>query len=180
MEISRNFNKDKRGQFYMISAIALAAILIGIVSISNYIGKDSNPQIFDLEQELKIESRSVIDYGMYNALSDADFHTTLLNFTGNYANQATGKMDVYFLFGTPTNITVRGYQKEDISVIFEGSANTTITTESGVFIKTFNPGKSSTVLYIDGRGYDFELTIGRNIYFVLHEELNSNEYVVKW
>ncbi|MBU2503471.1 MAG: hypothetical protein KJ879_00230 [Nanoarchaeota archaeon] len=171
---------NKGGQFYLISAIALAAILIGIISISNYIGGSSSPGIYDAEQELRIEGRSVIEYSLYNSQSYENFHTTILNFTGSYVAENLGERDIYFLFGTPTNITVTGYQEEDNSIIFGGVANTTITTESGRFTKNLNPGESDVVLYIGERGYDFELTTGRNIYFILHEELNSNEYVVKW
>ena len=171
---------NKSGQFYLISAIALAAILVGIVSVTNYIGKDSNVRIYDLGEELKIESRSFVEYGMSQSLTDPNFHILFQDFVDDYVSHKSSEIDIYLMFGTASDLTVAGSQGTAKEIIFQGATNTTITETAGDFSDNLNPGTGSVMLWIGNSPQTFELTSEKNIYFVLYEELNSNEYIVKW
>jgi len=169
---------EKKGQFYLISAIVLGFVIIGIVSITNYIGKDANPRIEDLNEELKIESRSFLEYGLNNSLSDSAFNTNFGTFASDYVSYVKSEVDIYLIFGDSSDLTVAGSQKEAQTVILAGSGNTTITETAGEFNQNLNPGGSSIRLYFGEDYRDFTLRNGKNIYFLLSEELNSNRYVI--
>ena len=170
---------DKTGQFYLISAIILATLVIGIVTISNYSRKESNLKLHDIKEEIQIESAYVLDYGLYNGLSDAGLYTLLLTFTTDYINYQGKDKDLYFIFGDQNNITVTGYQgtKKQVSVS-SGSSQATITSEAGEFTGGINPGTDTVVLSIDDALYEFELNSGENFYFILSQKVNKGEYII--
>lgn len=166
---------DKTGQFYLISAIILATLIIGIVTISNYAKRESNLKLHALKEEIQIESAYVLDYGLYNQLSDAAFYSLLLDFTKNYIDyQGQGK-DLYFIFGNQNNITVTGYQELNKSVSLDGSV---ITTSSGEFIGGIDPTGTDIILTLDDSSYDFEIKSGKNFYFILSQKINKGEYII--
>jgi hypothetical protein len=168
---------DKTGQFYLIAAIILATLIIGIVTISNYAKKESNLKLHALKEEIQIESAYVLDYGLlkYKSSSEAEFYTLLLNFTKNYIDyQGQGK-DLYFIFGDQNNITVTGYQELNKRVSLDGSV---ITTSSGEFIGGIDPTGTDIILTINDSSYDFEIKSGENFYFILSQEVNKGEYII--
>ena len=163
---------DKAGQFYLISAIILATLVIGVFTISNYSRKESNLKLHELKEEIQIESAYVLDHGLYKEL---EFYVLLLDFTENYIDyQGQGK-DLYFVFGTLSNITVTGYQKSEKDVYLD---STLITTDSGEFNGGIDPAGDIVTLSIDDASYEFELTNGENFYFILSQKINSGEYII--
>ena len=170
---------DKTGQFYLISAIILATLVIGIVTISNYSRKESNLKLHDIKEEIQIESAHVLDYGLYNKLSEAGFYTLLLTFTTDYINYQGKDKDLYFIFGDQNNITVTGYQGTEKEVsVSSGSSQATITSEAGEFTGGIAPGTDTVVLSIDDTLYEFELNSGENFYFILSQKVNKGEYII--
>ncbi len=165
------------GQFYLISAIILAIIIIGIVTISNYSRKTTNVRLDDLKEELQIESENVLDYGTYNEFNQAQGHTLLNDFVQSYIDSESDK-DLYFIFGNPDNITVKGYQGSPQVVSLD---SLTITSSKGGFIGSINPvleqGKVS--VSIGTLGYEFDVKPGENFYFVIIQEIEGEKYVVK-
>ena len=165
---------DKTGQFYLISAIIIATLVLGIVAISNYSRRESNLKLHALKEEIRIESAHVLDYGLYNDLDEAALYALLLDFTKNYIDyQGQGK-DLYFIFGDQDNITVTGYQESAKVVYLDG---TLITNGAGEFNGGINPG-TDIVLSIDGMPYEFELTNGKNFYFILSQKINKGESII--
>jgi hypothetical protein len=166
---------DKTGQFYLIAAIILATLIIGIVTISNYAKKESNLKLHALKEEIQIESAYVLDYGLYNDFDEAELHTLLLDFTKDYIDYQGKNKDLYFIFGNQNNITVTGYQELNKRVSLDGSV---ITTSSGEFIGGIDPTGTDIILTINDSSYDFEIKSGENFYFILSQEVNRGEYII--
>lgn len=170
---------DKTGQFYLISAIILVTLIIGIVTISNYSRRESNLQLHALKEEIQIESAHVMDYGLYNQLSEAEFYTLLLDFTEDYINYQGKDKDLYFIFGDQSNITVTGYQETEKQVsVSSGSSYAIITDEAGEFTGGIDPTTDILTLSIDDTPYEFKLNKGGNFYFVLSQKINKGEYII--
>ena len=169
---------DKTGQFYLISALVLATLIIGIVSISNYSKKESDVELQNLKEGIQIESAYVIDYWLYNKLSQTEFYTLLSNFTKNYINYEGKDKDLYFVFGNQNNITVTGYQKTEKEVSISSGSSQIITNEAGEFTGGIDPGTDTILLSIDDMTYEFKLNRGENFYFVLSQKVNKGEYVI--
>ncbi len=57
---------NKRGQFFILTAVILSTIVIGLTTTKNYVKIYEEPQeFFDLTYELEEETGRVIDYGIY-------------------------------------------------------------------------------------------------------------------
>jgi len=169
---------NKKGQFYLISAVVLAMLITGIFTISNYSKKESVTKMNYLKEEIQTESAHLMDYVLYNELSQAESYNLLLNFTKNYINSQKKNMDLYFVFGNENNITVTGYQKTAKQVSVVSGSSSIITEEAGEFNGGINPEENSLTLYIDDGAYEFDLEQGENFYFVLSQKINKGGYIL--
>jgi len=170
---------NKTGQFYLISAIVLAMLVVGIFTIFNYSKKESGIKLENLKEEIQTESAYVLDYGLYNELSDAALYILLLDFTDDYIDYQKKDKDLYFVFGNQNNITVTGYQETEKQVsVSSGSSHATITDEAGEFTGGIDPATDTLTLSIGDALYEFKLNKGENFYFVLSQKINKGEYII--
>ncbi|MEN7982127.1 MAG: hypothetical protein ABFQ65_01625 [Nanoarchaeota archaeon] len=168
---------DKKGQFYLLSAIIIISIIIGFSAVSTYT-KTSEVKIFDLGEELDIESTNVLDYGAYNAVEDLD--TLLNNFASNYSEYIGEDKELSFVFGNPEDdsVTVINYEEVILGEVdYAGSKTTTRKrvsnkSSSDIEIET-NSGKKITKIRFKNREYEIELKPGENFYFVISQEVGE-------
>jgi len=97
----------KRGQFYLVAAIVIITILIGFSVVSNYSRNKEVVKLYDLKQELNIETAKVLEYGTYKE-EEAD--TLLSDFAKSYADYAGEGKNMYFFFGNFQKVTAVAYQ----------------------------------------------------------------------
>jgi hypothetical protein len=166
---------QKRGQFYLISAIILAAIVISLVTISNYSKKDESSDLQNLKDEIQIEGARVLDYGIYNGLSQVATNQLVQNFIQEYINFQSRDKNLYFIFGKDNNITLKGYQNEPHTITLD---SVTITNNSGAFLKTIDPATNNVNLIIDENPYSFTLKSGENFYFLISKKTRGGDYVI--
>ncbi|MEK6877986.1 MAG: hypothetical protein AABY22_00180 [Nanoarchaeota archaeon] len=171
---------NKRAQFYLIAAIVIILIVMGFYGVKNVIRSNANSErIYDLKNELDIESASVVDYGLYN---NEDTKELLDDFTSKYSDFAGQGKNLYFVFGDENQIIVKG--REDILTgsigVQIGGATTTIP----VFVKKdfkenlIRSGNEVKVI-IDSQEFIFQLNPGQNFYFVIEQNINEEKQVVK-
>ena len=66
-KVGNKFFRQKKAQFYLVAAIIIVMILVGIASIQTYaIAKPKPRKIKDISAELNEETSRIIDYGIYN------------------------------------------------------------------------------------------------------------------
>ncbi len=171
---------NKRGQFYLIAAIIIIAVIIGFVAVSNYLEKDESTKVYDLGEELKIESAQVLDYGIYNELDEVDMAGLLVGFIEEYSKY--GEINkLYFIFGNTEKIIFLGYQE------LEGEV--TIETGSGIsdllhlygrtpLNETYVSPGSKVIVKINGVEYAFDLKPGENFYFILVITSEGEQHVI--
>ena len=170
---------NKAGQFYLITAVILVMLVVGLFTIFNYSERGSDVMLNYLIEEIQIESAYVLDYGLYNELSDGVFYGLLLDFTEDYIDYQREGIDLYFIFGDQENLTITGYQETEKQVsVSSGSSYTTITNEAGEFIGGIDPETDTLTLFINDAQYTFKLNKGKNFYFVLSQKINKGEYII--
>ncbi len=103
--------KNRRGQFFLIAAVVIIVVTVSIVTISNYTQKKDTVKLYDLGQELGIESQSVLDYGTYSELNETQMKMLMENFIQNYVDYIGETGNLYFVFGNRQKINVIGYQQ---------------------------------------------------------------------
>jgi len=170
--------KTKRGQFYLIVTIIIAATIVGFAAVVNYSEEKSSVKIYDLGEELKIESENILDYGIYNELDETEMENLLINFIGNYSEYGEEK-DLYFIFGNREKIIVVAYQKLAGEIYVDaGNGNSQLTISEGTGTQEFYPSANEIIVTIKETEYKFELKKGENFYFVISQEIEGEQYVV--
>jgi len=182
--------KNERGQFFLIAAVVIIVVVVSIVTISNYTEKRDVVQLYNLGQELGIESKNVLDYGTYSELNEEQMKTLMESFIKNYVNYLGNDKNIYFIYGNKNKVNLAGYQAiaaEDVcvkTVTLEGvsSCNPYLTvgqtqefpSPSGeidkVVIRIGKPGEETE--------YEFALSAGENFYFVIWMNIGGEKYVI--
>ncbi len=155
------FPKNHKGQFYLIAAVIIITVIVGFITISNYSKKRTSVKLYDLGEELGIESQNVLDYGTFTYPDDEEGMNALWeSFIENYKDYAGGGKDLYFIFGDSGSLQVKAY--EDL--------------EEVDYDLTTNGGKISIV--IEDIEYQFDLKAEDNFYFVISQEIEGEKYVI--
>ena len=176
---------DKRGQFYLIAAIIIVISMIGFFSVLNYSKRTSFVNLYDLGEELRIESGEVLDYGFYNEFSETEIKLLLENFTESYAIYAGEGKNLYFIFGDEETIVVAGYQETtgNIVVNLGGASESDMHTfeiEGQTYdAVTYYPQGREVKVLIDGIIYPIDLKSGDYFYFVISQEFEGEKYFVE-
>ncbi|MCK5149360.1 hypothetical protein KAJ87_00345 [Candidatus Pacearchaeota archaeon] len=171
---------NKRGQFYLISAVIIIALIIVFAGVSNYLEKDEQTKLYDLKEDLEIESENVLAYGTYWAFDEAQMLNLLEGFIEAYSEYGEVQK-IVFIFGNQDNITILGYQQLEQEIINietgTGSYSLQIGGENATSETYENPGEDVIVI-VGGSAYEFELRKGENFYFILAQEIEGEQYVV--
>ncbi len=185
--------KNKNGQFYLLAAIVIIAIIIGFASVSNYIKNKSSVTIYNLKDELGIEGAQVLDFGTVKAdanviktgSSDVEYESGKIieHFTALYDWYKGEDKEIYYIFGNSQDVVAYKYTD-----VIEGSIE--IVGEGGQpkldiiarIRETLTPtviGGNKVKIKIENNDYDFELKAGENFYFVISQNVGDEKYVAK-
>lgn len=147
---------NKKGQFYLIAALAIVSIIIGIATVSNSSKVVKGSKIvYEIEDKLEIESEYVLDYGIVNKLNTIQL---MENFTRTFTDSSKN-LEFYFIFGKEENLKVYKY--------FNGTRITqSYSIESGNVKTTVN-----------GTEYSFNLTQGENFHYIIANDEGGERYV---
>ena len=166
----RGLHKNKSAQFYLLAAIVLVAIIIGLAGVMNYSKKKSDTKLIDLGEELGIEGSKVLEHGVYNP--DTDLINDFTEKYNDYAGQQ--ERELYYIFGDSTEVVMLTYQQIDVGKISFGGVNYQ-TTQEGLIRYTIPNPSNPIELKIGDSTYSFDLNPGENFYFVISQELTSGE-----
>lgn len=179
--ISKRY-QNKKSQFYIIAAVIIIAVFIGIYALTNYakVGR-KQIKIYDLGDELGIETGYVYDYGVYQ---EEDLNLLIDLWTDKYIDYTKGQEiieDWIFIYGNENELTASTF-----SLVTSGTVGLFIGGETKIDINTIAKIKEEHILVKGERKvsvkvppedftYDFELKLGENFFFVI----TSEEHVAK-
>lgn len=88
---------NKRGQFYLVAALIIITIMASIVTYKSYIKTTPiSYKIYDLGEELNLETAEVLDYGIYTG---AQQQSIMESWASNFsAYVESGEQDFVFLY----------------------------------------------------------------------------------
>lgn len=179
--------KQKKGQFFLIAAVVIITIIVSIATITNYTQKKESTKLYDLGEELGIESQQVLDYGTYSELNESEMNELMETFIKNYVNYIEEDKNIYFIFGNKDKINFVGYQElnnESVSVKINNEAYTSINVgntglkgETQTFPKVTEE-ISKVIIKIGDKEYQFALKEGENFYFVIWQKIGGEKHVI--
>ena len=155
--------KNKAGQFYLFAAIIIISLIIGFAVISNYSKTRTSTKIYDLGEELKIESAEVLDYGTYNEYSKEEMKDLLGNFTEVYSEYAGKDVAIFFISGNKEGVEIYDYPEEGGEGI--GEEQVEIIGEK-------------IIVTVDEIKYEFSLKSGENFYFIISQKIDGEKHII--
>lgn len=132
---------NKRGQFYIIAALIIAAIIAGLVSEANYAIRRPKPvKFYDLSKDYETEVTKIIDSGVYLSKGDDWINEAVANFTKKfleYAQEKDPNLQLLYLYGNRDEITVVNYAQGDAEIeIPEDPSKNQIISGGGAFAES--------------------------------------------
>lgn len=186
--------KNRKGQFFLIAAVIIIVVIVSVITISNYTSTKEEVKLYDLGQEIGIESQQVIDSGTYSGLNDEEMANLMENFAKNYVNYIEEDKNIYFVFGNAAQIHVLGYQEvdqtEQVCLVLnpttfgkskQQECYPVIMSETNDFPSDTNKGSVTirkVIINVGGTDYQFSLRAGENFYFVIWREIKGERHVV--
>ncbi len=168
--------RGKKGQFYIIAAIIIIGVLVGIFFAGNYAKtKKAYTRVYDLGDELNIETGNVYDHGVY---SEENVTELIRSWADTYKNYTRDVVENWILiYGDENKMTAMYFTLEDSGseCIDFGTSPVCVPQEQTVFAEgTLDPEGNKTIeVVFKGIDYDFELEEGQNFFFVI----SSGQYV---
>lgn len=174
--------EDKKGQFYIMAAVLIIFAIIGFATAQNYIKtEEENTRIYNIGEELLLETGSVYDYGTYQ---EQDTETVIEKWAGTYSNyiKENGIVeDWIFIYGNEEGMTALAFVTEESGSIglSVGDSDVTINIEKEKEVKEklgrVSDGKVKIVF--NNMDYKFYLEKGENFFFIIKKDnyIEKNE-----
>ena len=171
--------RNKRGQFYLIAAMIIIAMVIGLVTIVNTSQKQEFDEIIEAAEELSIEAEAVLDEAVIN---NKVVNTQIGTFIGHYI-EYTNVENVYFFYGEKPEITIKAYRKKTparIGINIGGDINW-FDIQNGTDDVTWGPSTVTgnlVTITIGDISHEFNWLEGNNFYYILSEGNEKDEEYV--
>jgi len=189
--------RNKRAQFYIISAVIVCAVIIGIAIVKNYAhGAEEPREFYDISSQIKDESARVIDYGI---LSQDRLKEFSKNITSNYAG-IDPNMELILVYGNSTNVTILNFGNQtahvgntDIPGALEDiESRIELNIGNKVFNKTdpvpnrlfmnewtqnFIPPNPDIVISVYDQDYNFKLYEHQQFFMIIKKSTKGEDYV---
>lgn len=169
--------QNKRGQFYLIAAVIIIAMVLATSALVNKATKQEFSEIQYAGEELSIEAEAVLDYGIKN---NQNMDILLKHFTKNYSDYSNVE-NLYFVFGDTSAVSVAAYRHYLPAVISVnvGGDNEPLEIPVATYTKEdYTPIGNVITLTINEIPYEFELKEGANFYFITSESDEEQEYII--
>lgn len=148
----------KRGQFYLITALIIIILIMGLIVVFNYSKRPKTPNIYELGEELKIESGKVLDYGAVTGSYPWD------EFTKNFTDYAGKEIKITYIVGSLGGI---GGSYE--AFYYENNLKKGATSYLNDPILTVTHNNLN---------YSFAFKKGENFYFVMSQSVEGEYHVI--
>ncbi|MBU0760825.1 MAG: hypothetical protein KJ600_00365 [Nanoarchaeota archaeon] len=175
--------KNKRAQFFLVAAVVIVAIIIGIAAV--YTNAEVPPEdttVYDLSKEINYEAGAVIDSGIFNSIDETDRNANIENLTDYYARTNIGT-DLIVVYGDMAEIFVVFYTTSSTGSVGIGlgsSAPTDYITTDRKFNSTFVPGEGEetiTIIISEDIQHTFKIKPGQTFFIILKKQRQGEQYV---
>ncbi len=159
---------NKRGQIYLIAAMAIIALMAGLILITNTSKKIINTRVEKLAEELGVESGKILNQGAYTGVYSWN------SFTRNFSSYVREDVEIIYIVGNRTTPPIGPDVINMDTFTYDNGNKITIPssiTSYGSPVKyVINVQKYDT-------NYTFEIRKGENFYFIISQEINGEIYV---
>ena len=167
---------DKKGQFYLIAAIVIVIIVLGMAGVTNYISvKDEPKDFYDIGENLGLEGAWVIDQGVYTNIGN--LNERVEEFAREFAEYvaATGEdFELVVAYGSKDTGKVKRYSMDSSGGVESelGTVPTYKITEAPI-----QDLSNVNEIIVEDTKYDLDVKENENFLFVLTTSRGFEKYV---
>lgn len=154
--------KNKKGQFYLIAALIIIAIIASLILNLNFAKITPEPLEFkELSENFEQEALQIIDQGVFNRDSLDTIQENLEAFARKYTeytSQKAPKTGFLYVFGNNKDISVVNYLLEGAEVTTKGENSTTLAGGNALTLHrlTFKVGEEKFIRDLEIKAKEFE------------------------
>ena len=173
--------QNKNPQFYLIAAIIIVIVIIGLSTVTNYVlTKDQPLKFYDLSGEAGEEGSRVVDYGIYQSKIIPDvIEEFLKNFT-IYSEEKEKDTEFVFIYGNDVEATATTYTTQGTggAGITYGDQTFMLSGEEK-YVPATQEIQNAEEIGVDllGKRYNFRLKEGENFLFIISKKRGEETYV---
>lgn len=169
---------NKRGQFYLITALFVILILFGTSSIATYTTIRPEPKIItDISNDLNRETYKIIEYGILN---EKDLNQIESKFAGEdiskYILEKSEDANIVFVYGNKNDVNALSVGKTDTGKITIGTFSFHANNEYSRKIKPIVKDGIVKVKVLN-KEYDFKIKDNEMFYFLIVKEKDGEIFV---
>lgn len=172
---------NKRGQFFLIAALVLIAIFVGLGAIytSSKVSTEDFT-VYDLSKEINFESSQVVNTGVLTGLSSTEIINRIKTLSEVYS-ESNQESDFLLVYGNETELNAFYYNNTEtgeigLSTGAETSPQITLQAREVTIIREQNQN-SLRVLLPNDINYDFNITSGQAFYIIIKKERGDEQIV---
>lgn len=198
---------NKRGQFFILTAVIIAAILVTFSQTINYAKTNKEPEKFyDFSSQIKQEGGEAINYGLYNGKDISPIMEDYITKLSQHAKSLDPNMELLIIYGNKNTVTIENYARNDTEFMAGNSKGTALGCSKTLISETsleldgteFNVPTSSTlkdyylyckktahpssdaeniIVNLGNSTYTFPLLNDQQLWVVLQKNADNETYV---
>ncbi|MFB6246725.1 MAG: hypothetical protein ABEI74_04000 [Candidatus Pacearchaeota archaeon] len=162
---------EKKAQAFLIGAVLLIGILVGLVTVSNYAETSGFSTLESKGEKIDIESEKVMDYALINKKPSEKLNSTAIkNFTLETTKSLGPKTKIYFI----ENSSYSGNSGPIDCYNWNTSKNPAKKEYCQTYIKN-----QKIISTIERSNQTFPKTQGKHFYFVMIKESQGERHIYK-
>lgn len=172
---------NKKGQFFLIAALVMIAIFIGLGAIytSSRVSRE-DLTTYDLSKEINFEASQVVNTGILSGLTSTQIIGKVKSLSDVYS-QANQESDFLLVYGNTTELNVFYYNNTETGQIGLSTGTDSYPTLTlharDVTVVTQNNQQSLKVILPSNISYDFNITSGQTFYIIIKKERGDEQIV---
>ncbi len=193
---------DKRGQFFLLAAVIISAVIISLGTSTNKVTTNDEPDSFyDFSYEVKREVGAFLDYEVYSGFNDETNLSEFVNLLAEEAEERNLGSDFIFIYGggdEPSEWNIKNFgsvsiyaEGEEIMGLNEGESricfeqmcqdieniNNFDELDNNVFLD-LELDRDTILIEINGNEFTFPLSDYQQVIFVMQKDVDGNRYIV--
>lgn len=168
--------RGKRGQFYLIAILVIISLLIGFLTVENYLTNTRLDKVNQISAEIDIEKSYVLDYIVDK--DDATSETTLVDFSDKYIQRLGLDKDIFFVVGKPNSIKIVGNRVSQETIQYNIGSGFQNLNDEDEFERDLSPSNDQIIFRFPEGDYSFDLNSGQNIYYLIKYNYNEEVYII--
>jgi hypothetical protein len=176
--------RGKRGQFYLVAAVVIVMILVGMAGVRTYANAKPEPrQIQDISSELNEEGARIIDYGIY---SRENLTRILNNFSDEefapYFLKKTEATNIVLVYGNSSDLYSVQYNPSYTGSVYATIGGIAPSWQSSTIIPNRTKVDTSTgevEIEVLEKNFKFKVRENEMFYFIISQEKDDEIYIEK-